>query len=80
MHRYISFYIKLLLLTFLFIGNSNSVELSIIPLKKPILNEEVQNAKISQGILKPKSKPSKKIEETKTITVKKDKKNSIFIT
>ena len=61
------------------IGNVFAAEISIIPLKKPILNEEAQSAKISQGILKPKSKPSKKIEETKTITVKKDQKKINFL-
>ena len=76
MPRKIFFFIKSLLLSSLIIGNVFAVEISIIPLKKPILNEEAQNAKISQGIIKPKSKPSKKIEETKTITVKKDKKKN----
>ncbi|MDA9167530.1 lytic transglycosylase domain-containing protein [Candidatus Pelagibacter sp.] len=60
-------------------GNVFAAEISIIPLKKPILNEEAQSAKISQGILKPKSKPSKKIEETKTIIVKKDQKKINFL-
>jgi len=79
MPRKIFFFIKSLLLSSLIIGNVFAVEISIIPLKKPILNEEAQNAKISQGIIKPKSKPSKKIEETKTITVKKDKKKINFL-
>ena len=39
MHKNISFYIKLLLLTLLFIDSSNAIELSIIPLKKPILDK-----------------------------------------
>ena len=63
MPRKIFFFIKSLLLSSLIIGNVFAVEISIIPLKKPILNEEAQNAKISQGIIKPKSKPSKKIEK-----------------
>ena len=79
MPRKIFFFIKSLLLSSIIIGNVFAVEISIIPLKKPILNEEAQNAKISQGILKPKSKPSKKIEETKTIIVKKDKKKINFL-
>ena len=79
MPRKIFFFIKSLLLSSIIIGNVFAVEISIIPLKKPILNEEAQNAKISQGIIKPKSKPSKKIEETKTITVKKDKKKINFL-
>ena len=53
MLRDTSFYIKLLLLTLLFIGNSNSVELSIIPLKKPILDKETKQSKLDQGIIRP---------------------------
>ena len=57
MLRNISFYIKLLLLSLLFIGNSNSVELSIIPLEKPFLDKITKQNKIIQGIIRPKSKP-----------------------
>jgi len=42
------------------IGIVFATEISIIPLKKPILNEEAQCLRISQEILKPKPKPSKK--------------------
>ena len=49
MLRDTSFYIKLLLLTLLFIGNSNSIELSIIPLKKPILDKATKQSKLDQG-------------------------------
>jgi len=79
MPRKIFFFIKSLLLSSILIANVFAAEISIIPLKKPILNEEAQSAKISQGILKPKSKPSKKIEETKTIIVKKDLKKINFL-
>ena len=79
MLRKIFFFIKSLLLSSIIIGNVFAAEISIIPLKKPFLNEEAQSAKISQGILKPKPKPSKKIEETKTIIVKKDKKKINFL-
>ena len=61
------------------IGNVFAAEISIIPLKKPILNEEVKREKISQGILKPKPKPSQKKEEIKIITVKKNKKEINFL-
>ena len=61
------------------IGNIFAAEISIIPLKKPILNEEVKREKISQGILKPKPKPSQKKEEIKIITVKKNKKKINFL-
>ena len=61
------------------IGNIFAAEISIIPLKKPILDEEVKKQKISQGILKPKPKPSQKKEEVKIVTVKKNKKKINFL-
>ena len=61
------------------IGNIFAAEISIIPLKKPILDEEVKRQKISQGILKPKPKPSQKKEEVKIVTVKKNKKKINFL-
>ena len=61
------------------IGNVFAAEISIIPVKKPILNEEVKREKISQGILKPKPKPSQKKEEIEIITVKKNKKEINFL-
>ena len=79
MPRKIFFFIKSLLLSSIIIGNVFAAEISIIPLKKPILNEEAQSAKISQGILKPKPKPSKKIEEPKTTIVKKELKKINFL-
>ena len=72
-------FIKSLLLSLIIIGNVFAAEITIIPLKKPVLDEAVQRVKISQGILKPKSKPSKKIEETKTVIVKKDSKKINFL-
>ena len=65
MLRNISFYIKLLLLSLLFIGSSKSIELFIIPLKKPILDQITKEKKITQGIIRPKSKPIKKVEKQK---------------
>ena len=79
MPRKIFFFIKSLLLSLIIIGNVFATEISIIPLKKPILNEEAQSAKISKGILKPKPKPSKKKEEPKTTIVKKDLKKINFL-
>ena len=61
MARKIFFLIKSLLLTLIIIVNLIASEISIIPQKKPILDKETQSTKISQGILKPKAKPSKKI-------------------
>ena len=79
MPRKIIFFIRSLLLSLVIIGNVLAAEISIIPLKKPILNEEVKREKISQGILKPKPKPSQKKEEIEIITVKKNKKEINFL-
>ncbi len=79
MPRKIFFFIKSLLLSSIIIGNVFAAEISIIPLKKPFLNEEAQSTKISQGILKPKPKPSKKKEEPKTIIIKKKQKKINFL-
>ena len=65
MLKNISFFIKLLLLTLLFTGNSNAEELTITPLKKPFLDKITEQKKIMQGILRPKSKPIQKIESKK---------------
>jgi soluble lytic murein transglycosylase len=59
----ILFYIKLLLLLLLFVDNSNAIEISIIPLKKPILDKITKQSKLTQGIIKPKPKPFKKVEK-----------------
>jgi len=79
MLRKIFFFIRSLLLGSLIVGNLYAAEISIIPLKKPILDKKTQNEKISQGILKPKSKPSKKVEKIETIIVKKVVKKINFL-
>jgi len=79
MPRKIFFFIKSLLLSSIVMGNLYAAEISIIPLKKPILDKKTQSDKMSQGILKPKSKPSKKVEKIKTIIVKKDIKKINFL-
>jgi len=62
MLRNIFFLLKTLLVILLFITNSYTEELSIIPLKKPFLDKITKEKKIAQGVLRPKSKPIKKIE------------------
>ncbi|MDB4157669.1 lytic transglycosylase domain-containing protein [Candidatus Pelagibacter sp.] len=52
-------------------GNLYATEISIIPLKKPILDKKTQSEMMSQGVLKPKAKPSKKKEKIKITIVKK---------
>lgn len=79
MVRKIFFFINTLLLSLIITGNLFAAEISIIPLKKPILDKDAQDAKISQSILKPKSKPSKKLKKTETKIVKKDVKKINFL-
>ena len=45
MLRKIFFFIKSLLLSLIMIGNLYAAELSIIPLKKPILDKKIQKMK-----------------------------------
>ena len=49
----------------MFITNIYGQELTIIPLKKPILDKITEQKKITQGILRPKPKPKVKIEANK---------------
>ncbi|WP_415304700.1 transglycosylase SLT domain-containing protein [Candidatus Pelagibacter sp. Uisw_090] len=79
MPRKIFFFIKSLLLSSVIISNLYAAEISIIPLKKPILDKETQSKKISQGILKPVSKPSKKVEKTEARIAKKNIKKINFL-
>ncbi|MDA9062635.1 lytic transglycosylase domain-containing protein [Candidatus Pelagibacter sp.] len=79
MPRKIFFFIKLLLLCLVIIGNLYAAEISIIPLKKPILDKEAQSEKIPQSNLIPKSKPSKKIEKIETKIIKKEVKKINFL-
>ena len=67
------------MLSLTIIVNVLSAETSIIPLKKPFLDKEAKSTKLSQGVLKPKSKPSKKIKKTETTTVKNDIKKINFL-
>ena len=65
MLRNIIFFLKLITLILLFISNLYAEEITIIPLKKPILDRETIEQKLSQSILKPKPKPIKKVEKQK---------------
>ena len=79
MPKKIFFFIKSLLLSLVVIGNLYAAEISIIPLKKPIFDKKTTSEKISQGILKPKSKPSTKVEKIETKIIKKDVKKINFL-
>ena len=61
MLRTIFIFLKSMTLILLFIGNLYAEELTIIPLKKPVLDEITERQKIEQGIIRPKSKPIQKI-------------------
>ena len=57
----ISFFLNIIIVFLLSCSFSHASELKIIPLKKPILSDEVIEKKITQNIIKPKQKPKKKI-------------------
>ena len=65
MLRIIFFFLNSIILISLLISNLYAEELSIIPLKKPILDKETLEQNLSQGILKPKPKPDEKLEKQK---------------
>jgi soluble lytic murein transglycosylase len=80
MLRNIFFFIKTLLMSFAIISNLYAVDISIIPLKKPDLDKKTQDNKITQGIIKPKSKPAKTAKKIATKILKKEvKKNNYLI-
>ncbi|MDC0401077.1 hypothetical protein OAM05_01580, partial [Candidatus Pelagibacter sp.] len=68
MTRKIFFLLKSISIIFILITNIYAEELSIIPIKKPILDNITKQQKLTQGILRPKSKPIKKIESKKLST------------
>ena len=59
MTRFIFFLTKLVSLILILTVTAVAVNLSIIPQKKPILDKETQQQKLTQGIIKPKPKPIK---------------------
>ena len=62
MSRYIFFFIKLLALILISITNIYAIELSVIPVKKPILDKITKEKKLTQGVIRPKSKPKLDLE------------------
>ena len=59
--------------------NLYAAELSIIPLKKPILDKKIKDQKISQGIIKPKSKPLNELVKVKKKIIEKKLKKVAFL-
>ena len=53
----IIFLIKITSIILLFVTNLFATETTILPLKKPILDESVKAYKLSKDIIKPKPKP-----------------------
>ena len=60
MVKKITFLAKVILLILIGYTFSYAIDLKIVPLKKPILEKEIKEKKISKTILKPKAKPIKK--------------------
>ena len=82
MLRKISFLIKTLIIILLLTSNILAKELTIIPLKKPILDKIIKAEKLTKGIIKPKSKPKKdefKQNKKKIKVVKKVEKKISFL-
>ena len=57
----ITFLTKIFIIILAITLSSYALELKIVPLKKPLLDEEVKKSKILKNIIKPKKKPQKKI-------------------
>ncbi|MDA8537213.1 transglycosylase SLT domain-containing protein [Candidatus Pelagibacter bacterium] len=68
MTRNIIFFLKLITLILIFNTKIQAEELTIIPAKKPILDKITTQQKLTQGILRPKSKPIIKKENKKIST------------
>ena len=57
----ISFFLNIIIVFLLSCTFLQAAELKIVPLKKPILSDEVIEKKITQNIIKPQKKPKKQI-------------------
>ena len=69
----ISFFLNIIIVFLLSCTFLQAAELKIVPLKKPILSDEVIEKKITQNIIKPQKKPKKQI-VTKDEEIKPQKK------
>ena len=67
MSKQISFFINIIIIFLLLSEISYTAEVSIVPLKKPILNKKIKEEKLSKNIIKPKNKPTlnKEVKEEK---------------
>jgi soluble lytic murein transglycosylase len=77
------FFIKVLWIVLLLTTSNLAAELSIIPLKKPVLDQALKLEKLTKSIIKPKVKPKKdpfeKKEKKIEVVKKKTKDNNIFL-
>ncbi len=78
MSNIITFLTKILIIILSITLSSYGLELNIVPLKKPLLTEEVKKNKILKNIIKPKEKPQNKIIATEeTLNIKKISKKEL---
>ena len=80
MSKQIFIFINIFLSFILYCSYSLSAEITIIPLKKPILSPDIKEKKISQNIIKPKSKPKLDIKYDQNIVPEKKPKKKITST
>ena len=78
MSKKISFFINIIVVFLLTLNCLVALELTIIPLEKPVLDKAIKEKKISKNITKPKSKPIKEVasEIEQVVEIKKEKKIS----
>ena len=72
MIKKITFLAKIIILIIIICKSAYSADLKIIPLKKPFLDQAVKEKKISANIIKPKEKPTKKLDITNDVVQKKE--------
>ncbi len=80
MSKQIFIFINIFLSFILYCSFSLSAEITIIPLKKPILSPDIKEKKISQNIIKPKSKPKSEVKYGENLVPEKKPKKKITAT
>ena len=80
MSKQIFIFINIFLSFILYCSYSLSAEITIIPLKKPILSPDIKEKKITQNIIKPKSKPKPAAKYGKNLVPEKKPKKKITTT
>jgi len=78
MSKKISFFINIIVVFLLTFNCLVALELTIIPLEKPVLDKAIKEKKISKNIIKPQKKPIKEVasEIEQVVEIKKEKKIS----